>query len=280
MKLTIRAAAVGAALTVTASLLAGCSSGSSSAATTNCTPESQFKTLHDKSLTVVGPDYPPLFTYQGGTMDGVEGKILEGFTTANCLTADVKTLPAAGVIEAVKGGQADLAAGGWYPTPERAKVVNLTDPMYGDPVVLVAKNPSARIEDYAGKKIGTTQGYLWVDDLTKWAGDNAKLYQSPDAVYQDLQAGRIDVALMAVNEAAYRTSKSPGAGLSYVKADPTQIIAATERPAVTSFPTTKGNDDLTAALNKYVQKLRDTGKLAEILKQFNIDPSQANPPRS
>jgi polar amino acid transport system substrate-binding protein len=279
LKLTPRAGALGAALIATASMLAGCS-GSATAVPSNCTPESQFKTLHDKTLTIAGPDYPPLFTYQAGAMDGVEGKILEGFAAANCLTTDVKSLPAAGVVEAVKGGQADLAAGGWYPTPERAKVVNLTDPMYGDPVVLVAKNPSPKLEDYAGKKIGTTQGYNWVDDLTKWAGDNAKLYQSPDAVYQDLQAGRIDVALMAVNEAAYRLSKSPGGGLGYVQADPSPLIAATERPAVTAFPITKGNDDLTAAVNKYVQKLRDSGKLAEILKQFNIDPAQANPPKS
>ncbi|MCA4134809.1 ABC transporter substrate-binding protein [Arthrobacter sp. M4] len=273
MKPTVRTVAVSVVLSAAAALLSACGSGASGAAG-NCTPESQFKTMRDKTLTIVGPDYPPLFMYQSN-LDGVDGKIIESFASANCLTTDVRVLPAAGVIESVKGGQADLGAGGWYPTAERAKVVNLTDPIYGDPVVLVGKNPSTKIEDYAGKKIGTTQGYNWVDDLVKFAGDNAKLYQSPDAVYQDLVSGRIDVALMAVNEAAYRLKS--GSELSYVKAVPTPIIKATQNAAVTSFPTTKGNDELTAALNNHISKLRDSGKLAEILKEFNIDASAATP---
>lgn len=277
MKITVRNAAIVLTLSATGFLTA-CGTGTPTANSAACTPESQFKTLNDKTLTISGPDYPPLFTAQGGSPDGVDGKILESFAAANCLSTEVKTLPAAGVIESVKAGQSDIAAGGWYPTEERAKVVNLSDPAYGDQVVIVGKNPSGKIEDYAGKKIGTTQGYLWVDDLTKWAGDNAKLYQSPDAVYQDLVSGRIDVALMAVNEAAYRLK--PSDNLKYVKAEPTAIIKATQHPAVAVFPSTKDNVELTAALNKHIAKLRESGKLGEILKQFNIDPVYANPPKA
>ncbi|MFP3462763.1 transporter substrate-binding domain-containing protein [Arthrobacter globiformis] len=278
MKFTLRTAAIVIALSASG-LLTACGSTSPTAAKADCTPETQFKTLQEATLTVSGPDYPPLFTSQGNTMDGVDGKILESFAAANCLQTQVKNLPAAGVIESVKSGQADVAAGGWYPTKERAQIVNLSDPAYSDTVVLVGKNPSSKITDYAGKKIGTTQGYLWVDDLTKWAGDNAKLYQSPDAVYQDLVAGRIDVALMAVNEAAYRL-KSSDNGISYVQLEPTSIIKATQNPSVTCFPSSKGNDELTTALNNHIKKLRDSGRLGEILKSFNIDPAAANPPKA
>ncbi|SKB43920.1 polar amino acid transport system substrate-binding protein [Arthrobacter sp. 49Tsu3.1M3] len=265
------------AVIAAAAMLSGCASSSASTVSASCTPASTFKTLNAGSLSVVGPDYPPLFTYENQTLGGVDGKILQGFAEANCLTTDTKVLPAASVVETLKGGQADIAAGGWYPTAERAKVVAQSETAYGDPSVLVGKNPSGRIEDYTGKKVGTTQGYLWVDDLVKWGGDNVKLYQSPDAVYQDLVNGRIDVAVMAVNEAAYRLSKSSGSGLSYVSLQKTHLIEATQHPAVTNLPHAKDNPELTAAINSYLDKIRKDGSLAKILQEYGIDPKEANP---
>jgi polar amino acid transport system substrate-binding protein len=234
-------------------------------------------TLHDGKLSIVGPDYPPLFTYQDSEMGGVEGKILKAFAAANCLEPEVKILPAASVIEAVRGQQADIAAGGWYPTEERANVVTQSEPAFGDPAVLVGKDPSGRIEDYEGKAIGTTQGYLWVDDLVNWAGDDAKLYQSPDAVYQDLLNGRIDVAMMAINEAAYRMAQSPDSGLTYVAMEESPLIEATQHPAVTNLPHTKDNPELTKAINSYLDKIRADGSLGRYLEEVGIDPAQATP---
>lgn len=260
-----------------AAALSGCASEAKTTVASDCVPASKFSTLHEGRLSVVGPDYPPLFTYQNSTIGGVDGKILESFARVNCLELDVKVLPAAGVIEAVKGRQADVAAGGWYPTEERAQIVNQSEPAYGDPAVLVGKDPSGQIEDYEGKTVGTTQGYLWVDDLVKWAGDKAKLYQSPDAVYQDLLNGRIDVAMMAVNEAASRLSQSPDSGLSYVEMAESTLIEATQHPSVTNLPHTQGNTELTEAINRHLDDIRNDGSLAKILGDFGIDESQARP---
>lgn len=263
-------------MVATAALLSSCASSSGSTVSADCQPASKFKTLNTGTLSIVGPDYPPLFTYENQTLGGVEGEILQGFADSNCLTADTKVLPAASVIEALKSGQADIAGGGWYPTEERAQVVAQSVPAYGDPSVLVAKDPSGKIEDYEGKKVGTTQGYLWVDDLVKWGGDNIKLYQSPDAVYQDLANGRIDVAVMAVNEAAYRL-KDASSGLSYVTLEKTDLIEATQHPAVTNLPHVKDNPELTEAINTYLEKIRQDGSLAKILEKHGIDPKQAQP---
>ncbi|MFJ4029929.1 substrate-binding periplasmic protein [Paenarthrobacter sp. NPDC089989] len=273
----IRMTAACAAIAAAATLLSGCSSSSANTAQTSCQPDATFKTITPGTLSIVGPDYPPLFTFENQTLGGVDGKILQGFAEASCLTPDTKVLPAASVIEGLKNGQADIAAGGWYPTEERAKVVSQSVPAYGDPSVLVGKNPSGKLEDYAGKKVGTTQGYLWVDDLVNWGGDNVKLYQSPDAVYQDLANGRIDVAVMAVNEAAFRLGKGSQSGLSYVSFEKTDLVEATKHPAVTNFPHAKDNPDLTKAINAYLAKIRENGTLAKILEEYGIDPKQANP---
>ncbi|MGH3662214.1 MAG: substrate-binding periplasmic protein, partial [Micromonosporaceae bacterium] len=167
--------------------------------------------------------------------------------------------------------------GGWYITPDRAKVVGQSDPVYSDPPVLVSKKPVSKIEDLKGKTIGTTQGYLWVSDLQKYAGDNAKLFESPDAVFADLVNGRIDAGLMAVNEASYRMRKQPDSGLKSEIMEPSPAIDASQRPPVTNFPFKKGNTKLGEALNKQIANLRDSGKLAKILKQHGIDASAANP---
>jgi len=258
--------------------LAGCSGGADdSAASGDCTPEWDFSTVSEGSLTIFGPDYPPLFMSDGSTMEGVDGEVLSGFAKAACLDTAVTVVPAASVIEGVRGGQADVAAGGWYPTAERAEVVGQTEPAYSDPAVIVGIDPSGDLNDYKGKTIGTTQGYLWVDDLTAWGGDNIKLYQSPDAVFQDLLNGRLDAGLMAVNEAGYRLAQNPGTDLSYAVTEPVDFVEATVNPAVTNYPFTKDNAALGAALNEYLTQIRKSGELADILKTYGIDPAAAEP---
>jgi polar amino acid transport system substrate-binding protein len=271
------ASLVGAVSTMV--ILAGCAGGSAgSTGSSSCTADHGFDTVNSGSLTIVGPDYPPLFTYTDNTMGGVDGEILTGFAKANCLSTTVNVLPAASVIQSVSGGQADVAAGGWYRTDERAKVVGQTEPAYSDPAVLVGIKPTDNIGDYKGKVIGTTQGYLWSDDMVKWGGDKVKLYQSPDAVFQDLLNERIDVALMAVNEAAYRLKQNPGTKLSYTTIVPFSPVPATLYPSVTNFPYYKANTKLGDALDAYLTKIRGSGELARVLEKYGIDKSAATPP--
>jgi polar amino acid transport system substrate-binding protein len=276
----IRAAALFATAASATLILAGCAGGGTSNdgdANADCTPQSEFSTVSDGTLTIAGPDYPPLFEYTDNEMAGVDGDVLAGFAEANCLTTTVSLLPAAGVIEAVSGGQSDVAAGGWYRTDERAEVVGQTVPAYSDPAVLVGNDPTDDLGDYEGKTVGTTQGYLWSDDLVKWGGDNVKLYQSPDAVFQDLLNGRIDVALMAVNEAAYRLEQNPDSGLTYTTIVPFEPVPATLYPSVTNYPFTKSNDAIGEALDTYLEQIRADGTLADILDSYGIDKSAAEP---
>ncbi len=255
-------------------------SGSGGGASADCKPKVEIPTSEQGVLKVVGPTYPPLFTYENGRPGGVDGEQLQKIAEDGCLELQVTIQPAAGVIESVQSGRADVAAGGWYISPERAKVVGQTAPNYSDPPMLVSKTGSARIEDFQGKRIGTTQGYLWEADFKKFAGDNGKLYQSPDAVFADLVAGRLDAALMAVNEAGYRLKQKPGTGLKGAIMAPSDAIAASKRPSVTNFPHTKDEPALTEALNKEIESMRSSGVTAKILQKYGLDPAAATPPAS
>jgi polar amino acid transport system substrate-binding protein len=279
MKKSIALASLGAAVLMS---VAACGGGSAaSGPPENCTPAySVPTTIQAGVLTVTGPDYPPLFTYDGSALGGVDGAFLSYFAQKACLGLDVQVLPASGVIESVRGGRADVAGGGWYITEERAQVVGQTDPVYSDPLVFVAKAPSADIQDYKTATIGTTQGYTFVPDLQRFAGDNVKLYQSPDAVFSDVSNGRIQVGLMAVAEASFRINANPGSGLSYQIMTPDPAIDASVHPPVTDFPFAKDNPELGRALNAAIADFRNEGKLAEALQAAGIDPSAANPAAS
>ncbi len=258
-------------------LTAACGGDSSESVSANCTPQFKFPTLEEGELNVAAPEYPPLFSYQGEKVSGVDGEILKEFAKDACLELEIHLLPAAGVIESVKSNRADIAAGGWYITPQRGKIIGQTKPAYSDPPVLVAEEPVSEIEELKGQTIGTTSGYLWVQDLQQFAGENAKLYESPDAVFADLVNGRIDAGLMAVNEAGYRLGKAPDSGLTSQILESTPAIAASQRPPVTNFPHTKENAQLEAALNEELAALRKSGELARILAAEGIDKSAANP---
>jgi polar amino acid transport system substrate-binding protein len=242
----------------------------------DCTPKLTLPTMKEGVLTVAAPQYPPLFTFEDGKAGGVDGEILNILAKQACLELEVRIDPAAGVIESVQAGRADLAAGGWYITPDRAEVVSMTDPIYSDPPVLVSKEGVSRIADLEDKTVGTTQGYLWVDDLKQYLGDGAKLYQSPDAVFQDVANGRVDAGLMAVAEATYRLEQNPDTGLKSALMEPDPAIDASVRPSVTNFPHTKGKTEVTKVLNSLITELRENGRLAEILGRNGIDERAAD----
>lgn len=266
------AATVLLALLVATSAACGGDAGTDAASADGgeCEPQIELTTLEPGTLKVVAAQYPPLFTYDGGQVGGVDGELLKLIAERACLDIAVELQSFAGVIESVSAGRADVAAGGWYITPDREDVVDQSAPVYSDPPVIVAKEEIASLEDVDGD-IGTTQGYLWVEDLQAYAGDRAKLYQSPDAVFADVANGRIDAGLMAVAEASHRLEQNPDAGLTSSLMEPLEAIDASVRPSVTNFPHRKNVEGVTEAINAEIERLRSSGDLSRILEEHGID---------
>lgn len=268
------AAILGIAITATFSL-SSCADTTQKVAE-GCIPKYEFKTLAEKTLKIAAPDYPPMFTYQNNELGGVDGDFYEQFAKDACLTTEVTVLPSAGVIEAIKNEQADVAGGGWFPTEERAKVIGQTKPAFDNPAVFVGKNPETSLDSYKDKTIGTVQGFLWVSDLQAWGGDKVKLYESADAVFSDLENGRIDTALLSVTSAAYRIATLES-DLTYEIVDPHPAIKAFNQPAVTNFPHIKSNTDLGDALEQAIEAYRADGTLERIVAENDLKPEVAHP---
>ena len=268
--------AVVAAALACAALPACSSSSGSSAVPDNCTPKHAFRTMSKGKLTVSTYTYAPATIVKGGELQGVEGELLATVARWECLSLKVVEQAPAGVIPAVQAGRADLAAGSWYRTKKRAAVLNLTDPIYTDAMVLVSAGGAVKtVPELRGKSVGTFEGNLWNEDLQKLLGDRLKIYASETATFQDLKAGRIDVAvdgaggsvnmLKVLQLSDYRIATPP--------ADP--AVEATSHPGQIGWPNTKSNTALDAALDADIAELRRSGEVARLLKKYGYPDSAA-----
>jgi polar amino acid transport system substrate-binding protein len=258
--------------------LPGCSSSSSSSAVpSNCKPRHTFRTLTKGELTVSTYTYAPATIVKDGDLQGVEGGLLKKVARWECLSLKVVEQAPAGVIPAVQARRADIAAGSWYRTKKRAAVLNLTEPIYTDAMVLVSKDGSVKtVQDLRDKSVGTFEGNLWNDDLQKLLGNRLKIYATENATFQDLKVGRIDVAVDGAGGSVNMVKVFGLSGYRTVTPPADADVAATSHAGQICWPNAKSNSALDAALNDDIRQLRQDGDIARLLKQYGYPPSAAS----
>ena len=278
MRRSIPAMAIAA--TATLLILSGCGGGSTDAGgvSSDCTPKhSGLKTVTPGSLTVAAYQYPPFSDVKAGKLDGAEGKIITRIAEMECLKPVLKAGAAASMIPSVTFGRADTTIGDWYRTKERAKVVILGAPVLLDQLTLISKSGVSTIDGLEGKKVGSILGFLWNTDLENMLGDNLKLYDTAQAEYGDLAAGRIDVIVDTYPSALSTLKTTPISGAKLEVPPPDSKVASTENPGQSMFPVNKNNPDLAKALDADIAELRKSGELEKIIAPFGFKPSAAHP---
>jgi polar amino acid transport system substrate-binding protein len=256
--------------------LTGCSGGTSQAVPSDCKPLHSFNTISKGTLTVATYDFAPHMIVDGDTISGVEGDLLNEIAKRECLTVSLQSAGGAGAaVPSVQAGRADLAAGDWWRTEARSKIVALSDPVYLDQGALVSKKGYTTVAELDGKKIGSVAGNLWNDGFAKVFGDNFSVYQDPEAVFSDLAAGRIDAVIDSVGATTARFQKTPIEGAKIVPLQPDPRIPATAHPGQLNWPTSLDNPDLTKALNEDIATLRSDGTIAKTLEKYGMDSSAA-----
>lgn len=273
----LRSAAITATIGTLALTLSGCGSTAGAAVDPSCTPKHTFKTITPGTLTVSTYDFAPHMKLEGTTLSGVEGDLLNEIAKRECLTVTVESSGGAGAaIPAVQAGRSDLAAGDWWRTEARSKLVALSDPIYLDQGALVSTAGFKTVAELdGGKKIGSVAGNLWNEEFTEVFGDNFSVYQDPEAAFNDLAAGRIDAIIDSVGATTARFESKPIQNAQVVPLQPDSRIPVTERSGQLNWPTKLDNPELTNALNDNIKELREDGTIAELLKKYGMDPSAA-----
>lgn len=272
-----KGAVVGAVGIASMSMLAACSDSSADTVAEDCKPDHEFSTIEDGTLTVATYDFRPHMAVEGDKLGGVEGDLLAEFAERECLTITPLVAGGAGAaVPSVETKRADLAAGDWWRTKDRAEIVSLSAPVYLDQGALVSVDGFQTIAELEGHKIGSVAGNLWNDQFTEVFGGDFAVYQDPEAVFSDLAAGRIDAIIDSVGAATARFETKPIEGAQIVPLEADPRIPVTANPGQLNWPTSKENPELTAALDAQIEAMREEGLIAEMLEKHGLDASAAD----
>lgn len=240
--------------------------------------KSEIKTINPGVLTVTSVVLPP-FAYKSpqGEFMGIDAEVVKAFAQKNCLKVNHLVTDSAAAIQYVVASRADLSVGAWYRTAARAKVLGVTDPVYLEQTALYTRTGSDKFSDLDGKKVGTVQGYLWVDELKGMYGDKLSLYPNAVALAQDISTGRIDAA---VNTYAIGVEAQRQGGLAkdiQIKVSaPDERVKSSIYPAQTAYLFSQKNEELGKALNATIKDLKDSGQMAKIMTQYHLESSAAD----
>lgn len=257
-----------------ASAIAAVGLSAAAAQAQDCKPAHEFKTLEEGVLNVVAYSLPP-FTIQpaDGGIEGIEGDLVKRFAEAECLELKVTFADAAANIQCVVTGRADIAVGDWWRTAARAEVVNLSSPTFVDTGGIISKEPVAAFDDLVGKKVGSVQGYLWVDELKALYGDNFTAYPDAVAAAQDLEAGRIDAVVDGYTTSLY-AQETVGAfkDMSIVSLPKDERVQSSLEAPQAAVVYGLDNKELGVALDAQIAAFHESGVLVELLKKYSLDP--------
>lgn len=243
----------------------------------DCKPAHEFQTVTPGKLTVAVYNYPPfIMVTTDNQASGIDFEMVKKAAEANCLEVVSLNLAPAAVVQSVISGKADVAVGAWYRSEERSKVLGLSAPTYMDPMTAISKDGVETVDGMMGKSVGTVQGYTWNGTLQKVFGTNVKLYPDGLAMYSDLEAGRVDLALdgSVAPVEAKKGGRLEGFQTKLVKSDPR--IPDTVEPPQSALLYTLGNKGLGEALDETVTTMHKDGTLAKLLTDAGYSPEMGD----
>ncbi|MBO1900937.1 amino acid ABC transporter substrate-binding protein [Leucobacter weissii] len=255
--------------------LAGCSSADPDGSGTEAeTQDRSFTTITEGTLTVGVPEFPPFVGLEGDEITGPDGEIIAALAERYDLELQPEPYEFAALIPAIQQGRIDVAIGSIFRTAERAEVVDFSAPLYDEPAGVISEDGVDAVADFADLRVGTIQGYNWVEDVQTVLGDNRlTLYPSSTELQQDLEAGRIDVGIDSYGTALYLYADSD---FTVERLAEDERIATSLEPGQTAFLLSKDNPELTAALDAGIAELHENGLIAEALERAGLDPIAAD----
>lgn len=235
--------------------------------------EATIATVDKGKLTVAAYDYPPFSVTGPGTeISGIDADIVKRAAKENCLEVAPLVMDPAATIQAVISGKADVAIGSWNRTEKRAEVLDISGPTYLDPMGIFSREGFDSVEALKGKQVGTVTGYLWVGELQELFGPDLKLYPTPVALAQDLEAGRIDAGIDGYNSGVFLQKTAGGyKGIVIVLSKPDERVQASVQPAQAGVLYTKGNAALGKALDASIAQQHADGTIVKALEAAGFD---------
>ena len=155
-----------------------------------------------KNLTIATDTNFPPFEFkdpQTGKHTGFDVELWDAIAKEIGVEYDLQPMDFNGIIPGLQSGQLDAGIAGITIKPERAKVVDFSDPYYNAGLLLLVKASNkdiTKVEDLEGKLVATKLGTTSEDFLKKNAkAKEVKLYPNNDAMFMELMMGGADAVM-------------------------------------------------------------------------------------
>jgi polar amino acid transport system substrate-binding protein len=273
-----------AVITILSSLLAGCGNSANNASSTNAeaagsgeggTGVSQglVDQIKADGKIKVGTDatYAPFEFVEDGKIVGYGSEILAEVVNGLGVTLDQPDTPFTGILPGLDAKKFDIVATSMTITPKRQENYLFTVPIAeGTAAVMKHKGDDSiqTIDDLNGKIVGVLINSGPVDALKKYNEElkangggfkEMKEYVSYPDAYQDLAAKRVDAVVQALPAMSQLVKTRP---------DTYEIVGTIGEPTYLAWMLRKGDTDMQQYLNSVIIGLKDSGKLAEMQRQW------------
>lgn len=240
-------------------------------------PANKLEAIQQAGKIVVGTsaDYEP-WEYKDANDEfvGIDMEIMREIASRMGVEVEFQDLGFDTLVAAVQEGKIDAAIAAMASTDDRKEKVDFSIVYYaGDNIILTSADSGIAFDDplkAADYKIGTQSGtimYYWVEDNLITPGlmdsENLSLYERNEQVALDLQAGRLDLAIMDL-EPGKQFLADPEFGFVEVWRGPMD-------PNGQAIAIMKGEDALVAEINKHIEAMIDEGFIDNLLDSYGVE---------
>ncbi len=237
----------------------------------------RLEAIQDAGKIVVGTsaDYEPWeYKNEADEFVGIDMQIMNEISRRMGVTVEYQDLGFETLVAAVETGKVDAVISAMAATEERQEKVDFSIVYYaGDNVILTTADSGITFTDpveAAKYKIGTQSGmimYYWVEDNLITPGlmtsDTLFLYERNEQVALDLQAGRIDLAIMDL-EPVKQFIADPSFGFVEVWRGPMD-------PNGQAVAIMKGQAELKAEIDKHLNAMIEEGFIDALLLEYGVE---------
>lgn len=221
--------------------------------------------IQEKGVIVVGnsPDYPPFETIDdNGDIVGFDIDLANEIANKLGVEVEIKEMSFDTIITAVKSGQVDIGMSCFSVSPERLESVDMSVPYLVGGQVLVStvdfgiEGP----EDLNGEKIAVGIGTTGEEAANNIEGAEVTSLDDYNMGFIMLKNGSVKGVVSDLTVAN-----------DYVKNDDTYVIVGEPLEyEETAVVISKGNDELTSAINEAIAELKENGKIDEIMEVWGV----------
>ncbi|NEW07444.1 transporter substrate-binding domain-containing protein [Paenibacillus sp. SYP-B3998] len=210
--------------------------------------------------------YPPFEFEKDGKYVGIDIELINAIAKEEGFEIELKPMNFKGIIPAITAKQLDGALAGISITDERKQVVNLSDSYYKAGLSLVVREDNTTIkspEDLKGKTIAIkkgTSGAKLADELGKKYGAEVKYFDDSPSMYQEVANKNADVTIEDFPVISYKIAIDPNSKL--------KIVGDRLNGDLYGIAVSKENPDLLNKINDGLKKLKDSGKLDQIINSY------------